>query len=169
MLRAYGQLHRGDIEGESLAREGLVVLSDTETKWGLPFLLVTFADLLHQYRPEQSIALVQEAFNAVDITEERWFQAELYRLRGHFALSDPSAEERAERDFATAKRIAEQQGSKLLELRAALSLGRLCLGQGRRSEACDLLAPVYNWFSEGLRLPDLKNAHALLNTPGQEG
>src|SRR5262249_16961693 len=152
---------------EALAREGLAIFRETEAKWALPYWQGTFADLLRPYNAEDPTTLLQKAFDAVDATEERWFEAELYRLRGEFALSDSStAEERVEKDFTTAKRIAEQQGSKLLELRAALSLGQLWRDQGRRSEASDLLAPVYNWFAEGLNLPDLKNARALLDELG---
>ena len=52
------------------------------------------------------------------------------------------------------------------ELRAAASLARLHRDQGRRGEACDLLAPVYGWFTEGFGTPDLKEAKALLDLLG---
>jgi predicted ATPase len=58
-----------------------------------------------------------------------------------------------------------EQEAKLWGLRAAASLARLRRDQGRRSEACDLLAPVYGWFTEGFDTPDLKEAKALLDEP----
>jgi predicted ATPase len=59
--------------------------------------------------------------------------------------------------------IAEEQGAKLWELRAAASLARLRRDQGRPAEARDILAPVYGWFTEGYDTPDLKEAKALLD------
>ena len=60
-------------------------------------------------------------------------------------------------------RIARAQQAKSLELRAARDLARLWGEQGRRAEARDLLAPVYEWFTEGLDTADLKEAKALLD------
>ena len=59
--------------------------------------------------------------------------------------------------------LAEKQSAKLFELRASLSLARLWRDQGKRAEARDLLAPIYNWFTEGFDAPDLKDAKALLD------
>jgi predicted ATPase len=58
--------------------------------------------------------------------------------------------------------IAWGQEAKLWELRAAVSYARLCGEQGRREEACDLLSPVYGWFTQGFDTPDLREAKALL-------
>ena len=49
-----------------------------------------------------------------------------------------------------------------MKLRAAMSMARLWREQGKRKEACDLLAPVYGWFTEGFDTLDLKEAKALL-------
>jgi predicted ATPase len=59
--------------------------------------------------------------------------------------------------------IAQQQNAKLWELRAATSLARLWRDQGKRTEARDLLAPIYGWFTEGFDTPVLKEARALLD------
>jgi predicted ATPase len=59
--------------------------------------------------------------------------------------------------------IAEGQDAKLWELRAAVSLARLRRDQGPRAEARELLAPIYDWFTEGFDTPDLKEAKALLD------
>ena len=64
--------------------------------------------------------------------------------------------------YRKALSIAEEQGAKLWELRAAVSLARLRRDEGRPAEARDLLAPVYGWFTEGFETPDLKEAEALL-------
>jgi predicted ATPase len=71
--------------------------------------------------------------------------------------------EAAEELYRKALSIAREQEAKLWELRAAASLARLHRDQGRRAEACDLLAPVYGWFTEGFDTPDLKEAKALLD------
>jgi tetratricopeptide (TPR) repeat protein len=74
--------------------------------------------------------------------------------------------EAAEKRYRKALSIAEEQGAKLWELRAAASLARLRCEQGRHAEARDLLAPVYSWFTEGFGTPDLKEAKALLDELG---
>ena len=71
--------------------------------------------------------------------------------------------EAAEDLYRKALSIAEEQGAKLWELRAAVSLARLRRDQGRHAEARDLLAPVYGWFTEGFDTTDLKEAKALLD------
>ena len=74
--------------------------------------------------------------------------------------------EAAEELYRKALSIAEEQGAKLWELRAAMSLARLRHDQGRRAEARDLLAPIYGWFTEGFATPDLKAARMLLEKLG---
>jgi hypothetical protein len=71
--------------------------------------------------------------------------------------------EAAEELYRKALTIAGEQGAKLWELRTVVSLARLRRDQGRRAEARDLLAPVYDWFTEGFGTPDLKAAKALLD------
>jgi predicted ATPase len=102
-----------------------------------------------------------EAAQIIETTDERCYEAELHRLRGDLlnATGDPSA---AERSYHQALAIAKLQAAKLLELQASLSLARLWCKQNRRGEARDLLAPIYGWFTEGLDMPDLKEAKALL-------
>ena len=70
---------------------------------------------------------------------------------------------KAEESFRTALATAREQGTRGYELRAAMSLARLCREQGRRGEARDLLAPVYGSFTEGFDTADLKEAKALLD------
>ena len=86
----------------------------------------------------------------------------MHRSRGNllYALGDPSA---AEESYHQALAVAKRQSAKLWELLAAVSLARLWHDQGRRTEARDLLAPIYGWFTEGFDTPDLKEAKALLD------
>jgi len=99
----------------------------------------------------------------VEQHEERWWEAEIYRLRGVVLLrplGTPPAE--AETWLQRALDVARRQEAKSLELRAAMSLSRLWQSQDKRQEACDLLASVYGWFTEGFDTADLREAKALL-------
>jgi predicted ATPase len=111
---------------------------------------------------EEGLGLLPDAFEIVERTGARWFAAELNRYKGRLLLRQGHSEV-AEELYRKALSIAEEQGAKIWELRAAASLARLWGEQGRRTEARELLAPVYGWFSEGFALPDLKEAKALLD------
>src|SRR5262249_43282544 len=115
-------------------------------------------------QPEAGLTALAEALTHVDTTGERWCEPELYRLKGALLLqqnSDNQAE--AENCFQQAMVVAQTQQAKSWELRAATSLARLWQQQGKRKEAYDLLAPVYNWFTEGFDTADLIEAKALLH------
>ena len=96
--------------------------------------------------------------------EERWNEAELYRLKGEYLLAQasPNAQE-AGTYFQQALDLARQQRAKLFELRTAMSLSRLWHQQGQRAPARQLLAEVYGWFTEGFDTADLQEARALLD------
>jgi predicted ATPase len=68
------------------------------------------------------------------------------------------ASPKAPEHFERALSVARQQQAKSWELRAAMSLARLWRDQGKVSEARELLAPVYGWFTEGFDTRDLKEA-----------
>jgi predicted ATPase len=89
-------------------------------------------------------------------------QAETLRLCGDLlrCTGEPAAAERSYREALT---LAHRQSTKLWELRAATSLARLWRDQGKRTEARDLLAPIYGWFTEGFDTPVLQDAKALLD------
>jgi len=111
---------------------------------------------------EEAVTLMDDALQIAERTGERWFEAELYRHKGQLLLRQGRIEA-AEGLYRKALSIAVEQEAKLWELRAAMSLARLCRDQGRRIEARDLLAPVYGWFTEGFDTPDLKEAKAVLD------
>jgi class 3 adenylate cyclase/predicted ATPase len=104
-----------------------------------------------------------EALVLLEATGERWYEAELYRLRGELVLQHAIAEPgEAEACFQQALTIARRQQAKSWELRAEISLARLWQRQGKRAAAHALLAPVYGWFTEGFDTTDLQEAKALL-------
>jgi predicted ATPase len=88
----------------------------------------------------------------------------VYRVAGEIALKSPEINAtRGEAYFERALTIACKQQAKSWELRAAMSMARLWRDQGKRTEARDLLAPVYGWFTEGFDTRDLIEAKALLD------
>ena len=107
-----------------------------------------------------ALAEIGEAIAAAVEGGERWWEVELYRLKGVFLYQQDPDESQAW--FDRALQVAHHQQAKSLELRAASSLARLWAEEGRRSEAHQLLAPVYDWFTEGFDTADLKEAKALL-------
>jgi tetratricopeptide (TPR) repeat protein len=113
---------------------------------------------------ERALATSSEAIKEVERTGERWWAAEAQRQKGEVLLMALSSNgEQAEQCFLAALECARQQGARIWELRAALSLARLWRDQGRWVEASEILAPIYGWFSEGVGLPDLRKARSLLN------
>ena len=110
---------------------------------------------------EAALDLLSEALAAVEDMDERIFEAELHRTIGDALLSMQRQGE-AEVAFTRALAVARRQQAKSWELRAAMSLARLWRDQGKVSEARELLAPVYGWFTEGFDTRDLKEAKALL-------
>src|SRR5262249_10497961 len=130
-----------------------------------PYLLALLAEAHGTIgQPEAGLTVLTEALTQVDKTGERWCEPELYRLKGALLLqqnSDNQAE--AETCFQHAISIAQSQQAKSWELRSVTSLARLYQQQDKRQEAHDLLAPVYNWFTEGFDTADLKDVKALLD------
>ena len=107
---------------------------------------------------------IDEAIVAVERTKERWPEAEVNRIAGEIALMGPRNDSaKAEAYFERALAVAREQHAKSWELRASVSMARLKRDHGKRDEAHDLLAPVYNWFTEGFDTFDLKEAKALLD------
>ena len=113
--------------------------------------------------PAQGLRTVERALDDVRKTGERHWESELYRLKGELLLSSTTkAMSEAQSCFDHAIELARKRGAKSLELRAATSLAHLWRDQGKRSESRDLLAPIYEWFTEGFDTLDLKEAKALL-------
>jgi len=105
-----------------------------------------------------------QAITVSETTGERWYESEIHRISGEIAQLMPYPDgAKAEAYFERALTVVRAQQAKSLELRAAISMARLWRDQGKRDEACGLLAPVYGWFTEGFDTLDLKQAKALLD------
>jgi predicted ATPase len=116
-------------------------------------------------QPDEGLKRLVEAAKLIETTQERWAEAEMYRPRGMLLLS-LSEHAAAEHSYRNALAVARHQSAKFWELRAALELARLWRDQGKRTEAHNLLAPIYGWFTEGFDTPVLQGAKALLDELG---
>jgi predicted ATPase len=155
---------RGE-EGIAQVRQGLVARRAAGAALVVPYMCTLLADVAaHLNHPEDGLQALSEAHTLIEQQEERWWEAEVCRLRGVLLLRQtgtPQAE--AEAWLQRALDVARRQEAKSLELRAAMSLSRLWQQEGKRDEAHALLAPIYGWFTEGFDTVDLREAKALLD------
>jgi predicted ATPase len=111
---------------------------------------------------EKAFGRLAEAFKVVEQNGERFYEAELLRLKGELLLKRPAPDEEPEACFRQAIAVARRQSARTWELRATTSLARLLAKQDKREEARVLLGEIYGWFTEGFDTADLKDAKALL-------
>lgn len=112
---------------------------------------------------EEALDVLKEAWEVTERTNEQWWNAEMYRLKGGLLLYQSTSDEaQAENCFRQALDVARNQQAKSLELRAATSLARLWQSQNKSQDAYDLLAPVNDWFTEGFDTSDFQEAKGLL-------
>jgi tetratricopeptide (TPR) repeat protein len=155
-------LGRAD-ESIPLLTAGLAAFRDHVVIFFRPWTLTLLGDACRMAGQwEAALEHLAEARGLAEEKEIRFFRAETLRLTGDVLLAtgDPAA---AEAIYREAIAIAQQQSAKLWELRAATSLARQWHGQGKRTQAHALLAPVYGWFTEGFGTPVLREAKALLD------
>jgi predicted ATPase len=173
--------------GIAQIRQGLAALRTTGTEMLRPYFLALLAE---EYggagQAQEGLTVLAEAVGIGHSRQERWYEAELYRLKGELTLQQersgwrletraPSpyassllpqvsrtVTQEAEGYFLTAIEIAHKQQAKSWELRATVSLSRLWQQQGKQQEAQTLLAEIYGWFTEGFDTRDLQEAKALL-------
>ena len=179
------------VQGWALARQGEQAEGLVRIHQGLALSRAVGGELAQSYflallaethgdseQTEEGLAVLAEALAAVYRTGERFWEAELYRLKGQLALQSqvpslkskvpstqhptPDTQTEAEACFLKAIEIAQQQQAKSLELRAVMSLSRLWQQQGKRDEARQVLTEIYGWFTEGFDTMDLQEAKALL-------
>jgi class 3 adenylate cyclase len=169
---SWAQAYRGrSLIALGQAEDGLAQLSQalgqmraTGAVVNTPMLLTWLAEACAMLgRPGEERNFLAEAARIVETTEERYLKAELlHRVPGDL-MNTAGDRAGAERHYREAIVVAKRQGANLFQLRASVSLARLWREEGKRSEARDLLAPVYGWFTEGFDAPDLKDAKALLD------
>jgi DNA-binding winged helix-turn-helix (wHTH) protein/predicted ATPase len=190
VLQGWELARMGSIEaGMAQMREGLAALRATGAELLRPYLLALLAEACGRSgQIEAALGALEEALVTADEHAERFYAADLYRLKGKLLLrkcvgadrtpaaADIAKEQaaglvttgwsplqtEAEACFQTALTVARRQAAKSLELRAAMGLSRLWQQQGKRAEAHKLLALIYGWFTEGIDTADLQEAKALL-------
>ncbi len=172
-------------EGIARIQQGIAAFRATGAELYRPYHLALLAEAYGKVgQAEEGLTVLAEALATVNKTGERFYEAELYRLKGqmtlqqqfkvqgstfnvenpHSAFHNPQLE--AEECFLKAIEIARRQEAKSLELRATTSLARLWQQQGKTVEGHDLLSQIYNWFTEGFDTKDLQEAKALLESLG---
>jgi class 3 adenylate cyclase/tetratricopeptide (TPR) repeat protein len=150
-------------EGLALLTQGLTTVRATGAVLNTPQHYMWLAEahaMLGQL--VEGLNCLAAAAQIIETTGERHNEAELHRLRGNllYATDDASA---AEKSYHQALAVAKRQSAKLWELLSAMSLARLWRDQGKGTQAHELLAPVYGWFTEGFDTPVLQDAKALLD------
>jgi tetratricopeptide (TPR) repeat protein len=165
-----GNCHKGEAlvmlgqvqDGMAQIREGIAVHQSFGIRLNLPGTLRSLAEAQAKAgHPEEGLATMDEALALVEETDERLWEAELYRLRGELLLMQGDDVE-AEISLKKAIEVARRQSAKSWELRASTSLARLWQKQGKVDEAGQMLGEIYGWFSEGFDTPDLRETKALL-------
>jgi class 3 adenylate cyclase/predicted ATPase len=157
-------------EGLAKVRQGIAAWRVIGSVLHLPYLCTSLADVCaHLGHTADGLQALTEAHTLVEQQEERYWEAEIHRLRGVLLLQQPgTSQAEAEAWLQRALDVARRQEAKSLELRAAMSLSRLWQQQGKQAEARALLTPVYGWFTEGFDTADLQEAKALLEALSDE-
>lgn len=161
-----GEAPDGEVLGKM--RDGLEAWLATGSGLGRPYFLALLAEVNGLAETtEDGLNLLTEALDVAGQTGERWWEAELLRMKGELLLCrNGTRDDEVEQCFHEAIDLARQQQTKALELRAAVSLARLWQNRGKPEKGRQTLSQVYNWFTEGHDSADLKEAQALLEELG---
>jgi len=174
VLRGWALAEQGQAEeGIIQIRQGMATWQATGAELGRPYFLALLAEACGKAgQIEEGLNTLAEALDTVNKNGERWYEAELYRIKGELLMArehkhqkpkgKKEAVSEAETCFSKAIDIARSQSAKSLELRATISLSRLWRRLGKKKKARLLLADAYGWFTEGFDTADLKEAKALL-------
>jgi predicted ATPase/class 3 adenylate cyclase len=167
LVRAWAIADQGRFQdGVAAYRAALKEFAETGARLRMPHYLGLLAAVHRKAGGATAgLELIAEAAQIAQKTQESWCNAELERERGELLLLDPSNNDReqAEAAFTQAMKIAADQGAKLLELRASAAIARFWAERGECRKAFDVLAPIYDWFTEGFDTPDLRQAGTLLS------
>jgi predicted ATPase len=156
-------------EGLAKLHQALEIYQATGVRFTLTELLGSLAEAYGMAGDnEKGLEFMSQVLAEVERGGERYYEAELFRLKGELLLRKAERngrtvlEKEAEACFQKSLAVARQQMAKSFELRTAVSLGRLLKKQGKESEARKLLEEVYSWFTEGFDTPDLKEAKSFI-------
>jgi predicted ATPase len=171
ILRGWALAEQGQgEEGIVQMRQGLAAIRATGAEYMRTHFLALLTEAYGKVgQAEEGLTMLTEALAVADKSGERFYEAEIYRLKGELTLAQSSVQglassvqKEAEECFLRAIEIARRQSAKSLQLRVVMSLARLWQQQGKREEARQMLAEIYGWFTEGFDTADLKEAKALL-------
>ena len=148
-----------------LILEGMAASRSTGAEAFRPYYLSLLAErYMETGNLDKGLSALNEALAATDENEQRYYKAEIHRLKGELLLrKNNSTAAEGQRCFERAIEVARKQSGKSFELRATTSLARLLASQGHREDARAKLAEIYNWFTEGFDTADLIEAKTLLD------
>jgi predicted ATPase len=156
---------KGDQAGLSLLRRGIDKLTEVRFRLRHPYHLATLAQGLQAGgQAAAARAMIEQALDWCELSDERWCMAELLRVRGHFleAEGTEAAIELAEGNYRHSLAWAQRQGALSWELRTTIDLAQLLRRRGSIADAERLLTSVYDRFTEGFDTRDLRAARAVI-------
>ncbi len=155
----------GEVEsGIRQMDESTQVLKNQRANLWVPQTLLLEAEIFgHAGQHDRAHRLLDEAQALIEPLDQRFYEAELYRVRGLVILAEGADRATGIANLDRSIEVARRQNSRFLELRATVSKARLWLERGLREEARAMLTPAYNSFSEGFGTVDLSEAKALLD------
>jgi predicted ATPase/DNA-binding SARP family transcriptional activator len=164
VLEGWAMAQQGQVEaGIARMQEAFAARQSMDAHLHQPALLALLAEAYALAgQPAQGLHALDEALYQAEMTSERCWDAELYRLQGELLRQQGLDTQMVEFSLSRGLAIARQQEAKSLELRLAMSLARLWQEHDKHRQAYDLLAAVYGWFTEGFETSDLVEAKALL-------
>jgi len=174
-LLAFGIVLQGWALAEQRQEKGIEQMNQTLAMiqaagaqlWGPSILGLLAQGYMKAGRTEEGLATLAGALKMANENEERWYEAELYRLRGELFVMQGDKTE-AEANYHKAIEVARGQGAKFFELRATVSVCRLWEERGKSAQARQMLEEIYGWFTEGFDTVDLQEARALLEELSKE-
>ena len=144
-------------------REAIADFKASGARLRLPYYLGLLASVCSRAgRAKEGLVAVEEGMAMARAHNERWWDAELHRLRGELLLGSGADAQEAEAAYLRSIEIARAQQARSLELRTAMSLARLWRASHRADDARQLLGDLLSWFTEGFDTPDLLAARSLL-------
>ncbi len=187
VLSGWAQFEQGEQserqEGIAVMQAGLLAVQSRQAILTQPYIHALLAEALEKTgQLEEGLRCVAEGLDLIEKTGERWWEAELYRVKGELVLEEMKTSQKskacpeqgrrskrqmskigkAEECFWQAIEIARSQQAKSLELRAVIRLSRVWQTQGKKAEARQVLEECYGWFTEGFGTVDLQQAQSLL-------